>query len=164
VNKKYELTAESVEHDGHTLYRIKALIDFSAIGEGDIGGWIEKESNLSHIGDCWVSGGAKVYGSAKVYDDAWVHDDAIISGNAWVYDDAIISGNAWVCGCARVCGECWVSGNARVSGNCILKFNDWTWLGDIILDRGVWTDSYIADSKKYILSNTLEQLYIGDVE
>ena len=36
---------------------------------GDLGGWVEKEKNLSHGGDAWVSGDAQVSG------DAWVSGD-----------------------------------------------------------------------------------------
>lgn len=31
-----------------------------------MGGWIEKESNLTHDGDAWVCGNAKVCGDAEV--------------------------------------------------------------------------------------------------
>ena len=37
---------------------------------GEIGGLIEKESNLSHNDDAWVSGNAKVFGSAEVFGSA----------------------------------------------------------------------------------------------
>lgn len=46
-----------------TLYQIEALKDFSDVKSGDLGGWIEKESNLSQEGNCWVSGNAMVYGN-----------------------------------------------------------------------------------------------------
>ena len=109
--KKYELTSETKVFLGKTLYRIKALVQFGNVNAGDLGGWIEKEENLSQ------SGNARVYGDARVYGNAWVYGDARVSGNAWVYGDARVSGNAEVSGNARVSGDARVYGDARVSGN-----------------------------------------------
>ena len=47
-------------------YRIKALTFFSDVKEGDLGGWIEKEENLSQEGSTWVYGNATVYGNAEI--------------------------------------------------------------------------------------------------
>lgn len=60
MEKKYELTDEILEVGGRVLHRIKALRDFGNIKQGEIGGWIENEDNLSHCGDCWVYGDAEV--------------------------------------------------------------------------------------------------------
>ena len=79
--------------------------------KGTVGGWIEKESNLSHEGECWVAGNAKVFGNALVYGDAQVY------GDAWVYGDAEVFENAKVWGNAQVFGDAWVYGNAEVWGN-----------------------------------------------
>ena len=78
MNKKYELTDETKGIGGITLHRIRALMDISRYGvrAGDIGGWIEAESNLSQDGNAEVSGNAEVYG------DAWVIDYARVYGNA----------------------------------------------------------------------------------
>ena len=89
--KKYELTEETFTVFGKTLYRIRAVRDFGSVKTGEFGGYIEKEENLSHFGNAWISG------------DAWVYGDARVSGNARVF------GNAWVCGNAKVCGEAKVS-------------------------------------------------------
>ncbi len=51
MNKKYELTEETLYWEGATLHRIKALHNFRNIKAGDLGGWIEKERNLSQEGD-----------------------------------------------------------------------------------------------------------------
>ena len=104
--KKYEFTGEVKVKFGVTLKRIKALIDFGIVKKGELGGFIEKEENLSQIGNAWVSGDARVYGDAEVYGNAWVSGDAEVSGDAWV------SGNAWVYGDARVSGDAEVYGNA----------------------------------------------------
>ena len=80
--KKYELTEETFTVFGKTLYRIRAVRDFGSVKTGEFGGYIEKEENLSHFGNAWIYGDARVSGNARVYGDARV------SGNAWVYGNA----------------------------------------------------------------------------
>ena len=86
--KKFELTSETIINNGKTLYRIKALIDFSNIKAGELGGFVEKESNLYHKGNAWVYGNAKVSGDAKVSGNACISGNTCISGNARVYGNA----------------------------------------------------------------------------
>jgi carbonic anhydrase/acetyltransferase-like protein (isoleucine patch superfamily) len=118
MDKKYELTNETVEVDGHTLHRIKALKNIGeTINVGDLGGFIEKEDNLSHRGICWVADDAKVYGEAKVLDDSRVYDEAQVYGEAWVSDDAKVYGSAKINGNAEICGYGSVYENAEVSGD-----------------------------------------------
>ena len=63
--KKFELTAEFVTNVfGKKLFRIKALVAFGNVEKGELGGFIEKEDNLSHDGDAWVYGDAQVSGNA----------------------------------------------------------------------------------------------------
>ena len=40
------------------MYRIKSLIDFEDVKAGDLGGYVEKEENLSQSGNAWVYGNA----------------------------------------------------------------------------------------------------------
>ena len=101
--KKYEFTGETkVNDDGVTLHRIRALRDFGNVKKGDLGGWIEKEENLSHEGSCWVYDDAEVYGSARVYENARVYNDSEISGSAQVYGSARVYEYAHVFGKAQV--------------------------------------------------------------
>ena len=105
---------------GRTLKRIRALatIAVAGVAPGNLGGYVESETNLAQVyGDAQVSGNAQVYGDAWVYGDAQVSGNARVSGNAWVYGDAQVSGNARVTGDAQVSGNAWVSGDARVYGN-----------------------------------------------
>lgn len=94
--KKFELTTDRIEENGTILYRIKALIDFWDVKAGDLGGYVEKEENLSQYGSAWVSDNAFVLGNAQVYDNAWVSGNAQVCGNTWVCDNAHIYGNARV--------------------------------------------------------------------
>ena len=146
--KKFELTNEFITNVfGTKLFRIRALVEFGDVEAGELGGYVEKESNLGHDDNAWVYGDALVYGNAlvsgdaqvsgdarvygnarvygdaqvsgdaRVYDNAWVYGDAQVSGDALVYGNARVYGNAWVYGNALVCGNAWVYGNARVSGD-----------------------------------------------
>lgn len=87
--KKYELTEETKEVFGRRLHRIRALKSFGDVCEGDLGGWIESEKNLSQNGDAWVCGDAEVYCNAKVYCNAW------ICGGAWENSPCYIQGTRW---------------------------------------------------------------------
>ena len=80
--KKFKLTSEFiVDISGVKLFRIKALIEFGNVKAGDLGGYIEKEENLSHMGNAWVFGNAWVSGNARVSGDAWIYGDARVSGD-----------------------------------------------------------------------------------
>ena len=116
--KKYELTDEFIEHwSGKKLYRIRAIVTFGAVVDGQLGGFVESEKNLdqSLSGNAWVSGDARVYGNAQVYGDARVY------GNARVYGDALVYGDAWVYGNAQVYGDARVYGDAEVYGDACIR-------------------------------------------
>ena len=74
MEPKYKFTDEEkvvIGSDGtkHTVRRIMALRDIPRHGvkAGDLGGWIEKEENLSQNGaDSWVADDAIVFDKAKV--------------------------------------------------------------------------------------------------
>lgn len=82
LDKKYELTDETLDYYGHTLYRIKR------VSNNEIGGWVESEENLSQTGDCWIAFKAKVLEGARVTDNAFVGSRFTVKGGA------IISGSA----------------------------------------------------------------------
>ena len=105
-NAKFEFTGETKDYFGITLHRIRAVAAIVALGVavGDLGGWVEKEDNLSVSGDAWVYGNAQVSGDASVSGNAWVSGDAWVYGDAWGYGDARVSGDALVYGNAWVYG------------------------------------------------------------
>ena len=90
--KKYEFTGETKEikllFRTAVLHRIRATVSFGFVKIGDLGGWIEKEENLSHEGKAWVWGNAEVCGDAEVWGNAEVCGDAKVWGNAKVCGDA----------------------------------------------------------------------------
>ena len=112
------------EKEGNML-RIIALKDFSDVKKGDWGGLIEKESNLSQTGDCWVYNNACVSGNASVSDNAKVYNNAWVYGDAEIYENAKITGKAKVSGHAKVSGKARVYGYAEISENAIVKGNVW---------------------------------------
>ena len=109
---KYELTNENLEIGKKNLFRIRALKDFAHVKAGDLGGWIESESNLSQEGTCWVSGEARVFGKACVFGSAQVYDSAQVYGSARVFGSAQVSGRA----CIKSVADYIVVGPAQSSG------------------------------------------------
>ena len=81
MEKKFELTDNFVINGfGIKLFQIKCTKSFKYANEGDLGGYVEKEDNLSQYGDAWVSGDARVSGNARVYGDARVYGYALVYG------------------------------------------------------------------------------------
>jgi carbonic anhydrase/acetyltransferase-like protein (isoleucine patch superfamily) len=115
--KKYKLTNNTIQHEGKTLYQIQALKGFGYIYEGELGGYVESESNLSQEGDCWVYGNAKIYGDAQVFGDAKVFGNAKVFDSAWVSDNAQVFGNAKVYGNVSIFNNTKVYKNAQVYNN-----------------------------------------------
>lgn len=120
MEKKFILTEETRVVKGKNLYRIRAAKDFGNVKRGDLGGFVEKEENLSHEGNSWIC------------DDARVFSNAYVSGNAYIYGNARISGNARICGNARVCDGAYIYGNARICDNAYVHERAWiygnTWV------------------------------------
>ena len=77
---KYRLTDKTKTVNGVKLYQIQALKDFGNVKAGDLGGWIQRERNLSQEGDCWVYDNAQVFGDAEV-SDMWYGGGAKVGGN-----------------------------------------------------------------------------------
>lgn len=104
-NQKYEIT--DMAHEEYPfLHRIRALRDICGeIRAGDIGGFVESESNLSaEPGDC-----------------AWIFDDAIAAGDAYVDRDACLRGDAIACGSAYVSKGSVMSGHSHAEDNAYLR-------------------------------------------
>ena len=81
MEKKFELTDKFVINAfGIKLFQIKCTKAFKYANEGDLGGYVKKEDNLSQYGDAWVSGDAQVYGNARVYGDARVENNHMHCG------------------------------------------------------------------------------------
>lgn len=168
TNKKYELTDESMKLPcGVTVYRIRALRDFDFIEQGDLGGFVQSEYNLSHAGNAWVFDDAKVFDKARVIENAKVMKDAtvfdaaiigkraIVSGSANVYKNAIVCDHALVKDYASVCGravikdEAIVSDRASVEGKAIIGMHS-----------RVGGDTVVGDEAEILTKSTVKFLYI----
>jgi uncharacterized protein with PIN domain len=117
--RKYEFTGHTIKRDNKVLKQIKRISD------GLIGGYIESEANLSHEGDCFVYGNARVFGQALVFGNARVSENARVYGQALVFENARVSGRALVYGDARVYGQALVFGNALVYGDAQVYGDAW---------------------------------------
>lgn len=141
MEKKFELIKEdSIEVEGRTLYRIQALKDFEipirnyidepdigkySVTKGQIGGYVEKEENLSHEGGCWILQNAKAYGNALVKDNAHLYGWATISGDSVIGDycqmsgRAVAKGQSTLLGCTQLNDKVIVN-DSTVNGNISL--------------------------------------------
>lgn len=127
--KKYEL----IPSDRAGLFRIKALRNFGDVKAGDIGGYVEGEHNLSHVGLCWIYDDAVVSGNADVFCHACVCGNAVVSGNAKVSGKACVYGMTEICGNAQVYGDAVVRGYAQIYGDAVVnKEGDYMVFQDIL--------------------------------
>lgn len=130
-NKKFYLTENYIEKYGRILYQIRALQDFGYMKAGELGGFIESETNLSHRGNCWVAFGAIIYGNANVSDNARIDGGIHLSDNAQIY------GNAHICGAGKIWENVKIFGNA-----CIMNiFGYFKIAGNAEVSGGYITDS-----------------------
>lgn len=136
MQKKYEILYDNfiTSTKDTKVYRIKSLIDFSDVKAGDIGGYVENESNLSHDGNCWIyndavsaengrvfdnakiKGFAEVFENGKVYNDAIIDEDVSVFGNAEVYHEAHVYGYVHVCDDAHIASKARVSDVGIING------------------------------------------------
>ena len=162
MTKKYELTTDSIMVRGRILYRIKALKDFSNVKEGDLGGYIQSEDNLSQEESAWVYNDAQIFGDARVYENAKVSDDAVISGNAHIFGDAKVFGNAFIYGDAKVFGNAYIHDNAVIYGDA--QISNYVTIGnDLCISSGVWRINplYIVGTENTVHTCSHNELRIG---
>jgi len=117
MNGKYEIT--DIAHDKYPwLHRIRASMDIGEhVKEGDLGGFVESESNLSfEPGDeAWLFGDSVCCGEAHICKGAILRDAAMAKDRVYISHDAVLSGSSSAEDDAIVRGAS-LSENARVSG------------------------------------------------
>lgn len=113
MTTKYELLEnDTCDHNGITLYRIRALKDVrDGVPAGSMGGYIFSDFNLSQDGSCWVYPGAKIIGDAQIRGDATVREHSVVIGDAIIRDNTVVRSN------------CQVFGQVELSGNVVLPEN-----------------------------------------
>ena len=162
--RKYELTDTTKTVDGHILHQIKNLYT------GELGGWIEKEENLSqNRGSAWVSGNACVYDNARVYGNAQVSGNAEIFGNAQVSNRAKIYDNAKIGGSMEINGDVEIGGDVklviglRLTGDIKITTSLEKFIDDIWGDAPVFNEQEIYRELETSFDKLQEMLdYIGD--
>ncbi|WP_208434689.1 hypothetical protein [Bartonella taylorii] len=142
--KKYEFIDDWEYIDGHFLTRIRALRDFGDVKAGDLGGYIENESNLSHEGNCWVYNKARVFQNARVFGNAKVKSFFVdVYGNAQIYDNAQVTDHAHISDNAVICDDAHVGGNAKISGSAYICDEARVFDDAVICDALISGNSYI---------------------
>lgn len=143
--EKYKLVT-SVEYP--TLFRVIALRDipnkYAPVKEGEFGGFVESEKNLSQEGDCWIT------------ENVVVAQDAVVEGDALV-EDSMIHENARISGSARI-SESTIKGDtiiedamvnsSEVSGSSYIK-------GDAHLDDCIVHDTEIKATEKFMILRSM---------
>lgn len=124
--KKYRMVyakgERPINRANKRLYRIIALHDGPWGPKGTKGGLIEKESNLSQEGDCWVDfhcyavNNARVSGNAQVRTVAGLLDEATLTGDAVIYGETMLVHQCHVKGAARIGIQCRIGGKVVVDG------------------------------------------------
>ena len=104
-NQKYEIT--DIAHEKYPfLHRIRALRDIRPdIKAGDLGGFVESESNLS----------------TELEDNAWIYDDAVVCNNGYADRGAVLRNEAIVCGDGYISHGAVVSGHSRVEDSAYVR-------------------------------------------
>ena len=135
-----------MDYYGTTLYRVRAIRDFSDVKAGDFGGFIEHDGNLSQEGDCWVYEDAIIANHSAVSDNAKIYGDSIvewsnISGDAKIFDSKIE--NAYISGNSRVyksfISEFYVQDNAVVYNSDPNRKSEFCY-GEIKGNGAIFTD------------------------
>lgn len=182
-NTKYEILKDDwIVVEDKTLYRIRALREFGGVSAGELGGYIEFESNLSKFGNCWiydgaqvfgdakvygkavVFGNARVYGYARVYGNAMVYDNARVYGYAHIYENASINGEAHVYGYARIGEKASVYGNARVFDDAIVYGNARIYAYAYVYGNAVVYDDALVFGRAQVYGNAIvfDKVFVCD--
>lgn len=156
--KKNTKTAYDLNNKEVTLYQIRALRDFNCpykinpddeilgqtlIKKGELGGYVEKEENLSHEGGCWifedaeVLDNARVEGNARLVGRSLVRDNAVVKGYSCLAASAYVWGNAILDGCTVMKGQVSIGGNSTTNGYVSINGNSQV-RGDSVLDGYIY--------------------------
>lgn len=95
--QKYEFTDEFKYLTQYVkLRRIRAVMDIPEhnVKKGDLGGWIQKVSNLPRDNQAWVADEAIVYGNAVIKDASRVEKNALVFGKSIIEGSSVITGRA----------------------------------------------------------------------
>ena len=147
-----------------TLYQIRALRDFTCpfklnpdgeildqtlVKKGDLGGYVQKEENLSHEGGCWifeeaeVRDNGRVEGNARLAGRSLVRDNAVVKGYSCLAANAYVWGNAVLDGATQMKGLVSIGGNSRTNGYVSINGNSQV-RGDSVLDGHIFLNGTVV--------------------
>ena len=175
-NPKYEIIHDdSIEigDNNRKVYRVKALKNFTTfaldedgkvyakhIEAGDLGGYIEKEENLSQFDKAWVDVDAVVFSAAVVYGDAYVGPYSMIGGRARIYGsaktyDAAIGGTVQAFGHAKIFRHPKISGKIILRDHAVVRASDLTSEDDVYIYRNAMVYHYYGKVEENIYDHRL---------
>ena len=95
-DQKYEIT--DIAHPQYPwLHRIRALQDVREdVHQGDLGGFVESERNLSQEGSCWIYDNALAGENSRVIEQSTLHWACRALGSSIISGDARLDRNVWV--------------------------------------------------------------------
>ena len=149
-NRKYELTNISMEFEGRTLYRIRALKDFSDVKAGDLGGWVSNEDNLRQEGNCWIYNNAKCMDSSRIYDNSAMYDNAVMYNSSKMhdfsamFDDSKMRGRSEMHSCSGMFNDSILKGEEKLYGELISKVDKFI---DISNPKGKMVTGVLKDGE-----------------
>lgn len=168
--EKFELVKENTKiaynsnNEEITLYQIRALRDFTCpfklnpdgeildqtpVKKGDLGGYVQKEENLSHEGGCWifeeaeVRDNGRVEGNARLAGRSLVRDNAVVKGYSCLAANAYVWGNAVLDGATQMKGLVSIGGNSRTNGYVSINGNSQV-RGDSVLDGNIFLNGTVV--------------------
>lgn len=120
IQKKYKIT--DISHPKYPwLHRICSLATVNEhVPAGTLGGYIQREDNLSQEGECWIYDnaicceGAVVEKGAGLFDGTMARESALITGDACLYDRAVAEGHCYIRN-----GE--IKEEARIAGDAVIN-------------------------------------------
>lgn len=165
-NKYGILLDDTVNIEGHTLYRLVALTKDGRNFFGDhfdmfeLGGYIEEEYNLDTIGSSWIGSNSVVYNKGRVLGNSIIKNNVVVNNGSEVIGNAIVKNNCTITNNTVVLDDSLVSNNVTldnctISGNSVVKVNvkieNTTAISSKI--RSSITDSLSISDTNILLSN-----------
>jgi hypothetical protein len=118
TGNKFKLVKPSTRtFKGRKLFQIEALKDFANVCTGDLGGYVQHESNLSQRGSCWIYNDGIAMDTSRVTNSASIHGQAVVKDSALLSEFCTVQGNAVISGRGDIAGHADISENGTVSGD-----------------------------------------------
>ena len=124
--KKYKILMDkknTIEWEGHILYRIKALRNFGDVKKGDIGGFVESEYNLSHEGNCWIYNNAKAMDNSRIYDNSKMYNNSKMYGHSEMHDNSEMYEDSVMYNDSRIYDNSAMYNNSKMRDNSVMYNN-----------------------------------------